>query len=375
MARATSIPRAILIIEGFKMRKTCALFVMVIFGTLFLVATSTYAQVRFYCSPDVPSYLGTTDYLQTQTVYYQSGSWSLEFDGPMYGIPSDVSIDAFAYDTNGDLILSFDEPVTLSGTNFMPSDLVRYDGATYTLYWSGSSAGLGPDTNIDAFALTDTGKKLISFSEPATVGGTTYMPGDVVEIGTSGLSLYLSASTLGIGGTSDISGLGYGSDNLYLTLGEPDPAATGGPYLPGDIIKYNGTSLSLWLRDSSFPGYARWDGLSFDGPPGNATKLKVQKSSTSPGSLVLSWTASTCARVTDYAIYEGTIGSWYSHSNLTCSTGGSTTADITPGSGNTYYIIVPENKIVEGSYGTNSSGNERPVGLSLCRPLQKKASC
>ena len=52
------------------------------------------------------------------------------------------------------------------------------------------------------------------------------------------------------------------------------------------------------------------------------------------------------------------------------------TEDITPGSGDRYYLVTALNPVspsvtgVEGSYGRATGGAERPVGSSPCRPVQ-----
>ena len=70
-------------------------------------------------------------------------------------------------------------------------------------------------------------------------------------------------------------------------------------------------------------------------------------------------------------IYEGTLGVWDSHRRLDCSdAGGDLQEDIEPGTGNRYYFVVPRGGGYEGSYGTDSDGNERPVGFATCASSQ-----
>ncbi len=85
--------------------------------------------------------------------------------------------------------------------------------------------------------------------------------------------------------------------------------------------------------------------------------------------ITLSWGASCLATDTDYAIYEGTLGDFTSHTSLFCSTGGATTTTVTPLIGGTYYLVVPHNATREGSYGTSTAG-ERPEGGDGCLPQQ-----
>lgn len=88
--------------------------------------------------------------------------------------------------------------------------------------------------------------------------------------------------------------------------------------------------------------------------------------------ITLFWGASCAAGDDDYEIYEGTIGSYYSHTSRFCSTGGATTLTFTPQGASSYYLVVPRNEIREGSYGQRTSGADRPQGDDAC--LQKKVA-
>jgi hypothetical protein len=92
--------------------------------------------------------------------------------------------------------------------------------------------------------------------------------------------------------------------------------------------------------------------------------------------IVVSWAQSCADGAEDYGIYEGTIGTWYSHTMKDCSdAGGDRTEPITPGAGNRYYLVVARNALVEGSYGQATSGAERPVGAAVCAASQVVTAC
>ena len=97
-----------------------------------------------------------------------------------------------------------------------------------------------------------------------------------------------------------------------------------------------------------------------------------------PGDLDLSWGASCITTDVDYVVYEGVIGDFTSHVPVAapnCTTGGATSATITPGAGNRYYLIVPLSPAgFEGSYGFQSDGTPRPASLSPCA-TQTVGSC
>jgi len=70
------------------------------------------------------------------------------------------------------------------------------------------------------------------------------------------------------------------------------------------------------------------------------------------GTLNLFWSPSCTGMATNYAVYEGTlpIGGAYTHAALNCSVGNTTTANILPGAGSRYYLLVPETAVNEGVY-------------------------
>jgi hypothetical protein len=84
-------------------------------------------------------------------------------------------------------------------------------------------------------------------------------------------------------------------------------------------------------------------------------------------SITLDWFPSCSVADTDYEVYEGRIGSWYSHEPVPgfCMTGG-TTATFDPADGGTYYLVVPTDGVNEGSYGVDSAVSERPPGAMPC---------
>lgn len=84
--------------------------------------------------------------------------------------------------------------------------------------------------------------------------------------------------------------------------------------------------------------------------------------------ITLSWGPSCLSTDHDYEIYEGVLGDFTSHTALFCTTAGATEKTFVPGSGGRYYLAVPRNADVEGSYGRDSEGWERPPGQSVCLP-------
>jgi protein phosphatase methylesterase 1 len=82
--------------------------------------------------------------------------------------------------------------------------------------------------------------------------------------------------------------------------------------------------------------------------------------------IAMSWGASCSAGANDYAVYGGMLGDWGSHAPVLCSTGGETAALIPSPPGSVYFLVVPRNPPFEGSYGADSSGNDRPRAQVPC---------
>ena len=83
--------------------------------------------------------------------------------------------------------------------------------------------------------------------------------------------------------------------------------------------------------------------------------------------LTLSWGPSCNSGGTDYAIYEGILGTWYSHAAKLCSTQGLTSSSFGLPGGDRYYLVVAKTADAEGSCGQNSSGTEIPTGAAQCK--------
>lgn len=109
-------------------------------------------------------------------------------------------------------------------------------------------------------------------------------------------------------------------------------------------------------------------------PGGRTSGLIVEKGA--GDEVTLTWGPSCSAADSDYGVYEGQLGNWYSHAPVAglCSTGGNTMATFDASTGNRYFLIVPNDGATEGSYGEDSDGIERPVGAGPC-DVQSLGNC
>lgn len=172
----------------------------------------------------------------------------------------------------------------------------------------------------------------------------------VASDGLSGLELWQTDGTSqGTSMIQDIAPGQYSSNPSLLTLS-------------GSLLYFsandNQSGDELWAMPFSAPGTVP------DGS-GASVPLTVIRSG---NQIILSWDDSCNTYDTDYEIYEGTIGQPNTHTRILCTTNGASTATITPSSNDSYYLVVPRNATQEGSYGSNSSGSERPQGAIFCLP-------
>ncbi|MBN2381392.1 hypothetical protein JXQ70_00780 [bacterium] len=373
------------------MRPYGKFFIIVILFGLQLVPSSGQGQ-DFTFSVDVPtSIAGSPMFLAYQTVYRTGGVYNLNFDGTLFGWTADVNINALAYllDHSGDFVFSTDAPFLepSSGSYYEPRDVVLFNQATgsFSAYLLGASIGLPADANIDALLFDGSGNLIASFDEPLTITGTPILPTDLVIINTGLLMPYILGSTLGLGASDNIIGADLDfAGNLLLCFDAPVSLA-GVFALPGDIFLFSAGVFSLYFRDTSFPsGNAMTDfALDFVSPGrtpnGNdvtGTVLTITKSMTTLGNMDLSWGVSCLSTYTTYSVHEGTLGTgFYNHTNINCDTGGATSLSMTIPSTDRYYLIVPLNTQFEGSYGIDSSGTQRPVSTVPCRIYQYVTPC
>lgn len=108
------------------------------------------------------------------------GDYSFAFDGSVEGVPDGARVDAVSVDGN-DLLLSFDTTVALGGITAADEDVVTFDGASFTLHFDGSAAGIPQSADLDALHFaTDTGLMYVSFDIGGTVGGVSFSDEDLL---------------------------------------------------------------------------------------------------------------------------------------------------------------------------------------------------
>jgi hypothetical protein len=347
-----------------------------------------------WVTPDVPTHetLSGAEVLPWQVFRYGSPpGYLLELS-----VPGDPKLDAIErMDKPGSWLFSVESPSDLGGSLAVfaePRDVIRYDGITntYSRFFCGADAGIPPESNVDAVFLLggDNGDLVVSFDAPTLVAGTFYDPADLLLYRRFGPgcgswlfnSVYFDASASGVGIPTSVNLIGADRCGTRTVMSFDVPTDLGPPglttYVPGQLAAWDGATFSAFEPLDGWPIGNGVDGVACAGNPGAVlSTLKLSKAAP-PGMLHLVWDKSCSQGATDTGIYQGTIGTWYSHTLLDCSDAGNDSQeDITPGVGNRYFLVVPNNPFGEGSYGQRTGGTERPVGVASCSAPQVITSC
>lgn len=328
-----------------------------------------------YLATDVPATLGGTDYTPNQIVRSNNVVYVVET-----ALPAGVQLSALHRRPDGVWLFSLSHPVTLGAAEYEPRDIVSYDGVSFTMHLDGSATGIPDDARIDSLFLDGGGAPVFSFDVPVNLGGTEYSRSDLVRYSAAVFSLHWGAGVTGVPAGSNLVGAGRDSGGTLVVTFDIPTNLGGTEYLPGQLVRWNGTFFSSYSTDPAWPPYAQLRDFAFvpasgvvpDGDQVPGVPLTVNLAA---GNLNLSWGGSCAASDTDYEIYEGTMGAYYSHSLMFCSTAGATTKSFPAPGGSTYYLVVPRNAVAEGSYGRDSSGAVRPAGAASCLPQQIAVTC
>lgn len=355
-----------------------------------------------YVSPDVPNDPTGVLALQSEVVEHTPAGYG---SVPL-SLPGRSQIDAVhRMDTPDNWLVSLEFASRLGGALTVaaePRDVVRADtaAASYTRFFCGGSVtgAIPPSANVDAVYLDDltggdTGDLVLSVDVHAEIAGVFHEPADLLRYertapGCSGwqyVGIEFDASAVGatIPAYANLVGADDEGGKRILAFDVPsDLAPTAGPttYLPGQIVSWDGAQFDLRQQLTAWPISTEVEALSCGANPGAVPQLILAKSVT-PGDLTLSWTAGCSGGVEDYGIFEGTMGAWTSHAQIDCFDDLSDRVEeVTPGAGDTYYLVVPYNG-AEGSYGREFAGGietERVQALAQadrCAVPQNVTAC
>jgi len=218
-------------------------------------------------------------------------------------------------------------------------------------------------TNSGPFAATSV---ILSDPLPSTLSFVSVTPGSPTCT-YSAPTVSCSWSNLASGASKNVtittnvspSATGSISNTVTVASSESDPDGA------------NNAATSTVAVNTLYPGSTPSDASA--GAP-----LMVQKNGGNPANLDFSWGAACGTSSTGFALYEGALGSFYSHVVFAgiCNLNAYSASNLVPSANARYYLVVPVSsaQTEEGSYGASSFG-ERPASTAPCFPVHDTHAC
>jgi hypothetical protein len=329
-------------------------------------AASPASAVTYYLAVDVHSTLAGATFAPSQIVRSTNAAYATELN-----LPADTELLALHRRPDGVWLFTPAHPLILGGALYEPRDIVSFNGVGFAMALDGSAVGVPADTRIDALLQLPNGDAGLSFDVPVNLGGTEYSRSDLVRYN-GAFSLFWDAEAPGVPASSNVVGAAFDAAGTQVLTFDVPTRIGATEFLPGQLVRWSGAGFASYFVDPAWPGASQLRDFAFvptagivpDGFTSPGTLLAVTPAAA--GQITLTWGASCVLSDTDYEIYEGTIGSYYSHAAKFCTTGGALTRTFAPAAGSRYYLVVPRNGVAEGSYGVNSAGASRPPGVGVC---------
>jgi len=166
------------------------------------------------------------------------------------GIPDGARLDGYFRFASGAELLSFDVTVELApGLVARPGDVVRLEHGAYAPFFDGAAAGLPPGANVDAVGVA--GADLL-ISTDVTVDGIGLVAGpeDVLRWNGASFGLFFDGSAAGVTAGLDLDGATFfeegGRRFLYVTF-DGDGAAGGVTFDDDDVLLHD-LDAGTWAR-------------------------------------------------------------------------------------------------------------------------------
>jgi hypothetical protein len=194
------------------------------------------------------------------------------------------NVDAFDLLPNGNMILSTLTGATLGGITFSDGSLIEWDplNLTASLFFDESTFDTaGTSEDIDAVAVLANGHILISTEAGESLGGLSFLDGDVVQWDPVNLiaSIFFSEALFG-GADVDIDAFDVDASGMILLSTRENNVSLGGiTFDNGDVVLYDpvaGTASILVDESTAFASSEDVDAVAFAAPvpePGTASLL------------------------------------------------------------------------------------------------------
>lgn len=221
-------------------------------GIAVVCAGSTASAGNLYISANVPNIeIGVAGNLfvdEDVILTNEAGSVSSLF---FTIAPSSGDTNAFHIRPDGKYVFSGLFNYTFAGGAFEDDDLVLYDpiGGTASFLIDGTSFFDGTTSDFDAITQLPNGNYLFSTLAAASVGGSAFTDGDIMEWDPIGgtVSLWASMASIFDDGVGDIGGLHYMPDGSLLMTFNDNETISGTAIREADIVRWDPLSDSASL--------------------------------------------------------------------------------------------------------------------------------
>ena len=231
-------------IAKYRINKMVFLF---FWGAILIVGTSSLSYAELFLSPDIPVTIESDSFKERDILYYEPSSFSLYLSGSTMGISKGANIDAFGF-SDSNVIFSLDTPATLDGVSYTERDLILYDGTDFSKLLDGSEIGIPNGACIDAATLLSDGSIAFSSDIPVSLGGIPFKALDLIRYDGSSFSLYFSGLDNGIPENANIDGVYVSPDETEILFSLDIPCSLNGLKVKDkDIIKWSEGYFSLYL--------------------------------------------------------------------------------------------------------------------------------
>ena len=181
---------------------------------LALVWGASPAQSQISYSPDVTVQISGTVVSDEDTALDDLGGSVGVTD--LGSLPTAAEVDAYSLD-GGDRLFSLDITSVLpGGLVARPADVVRYDGASYTLAFDALAAGVPAGANVDAVSVAGSGLHLSFDTTVDLGGGVTPADEDLVLFLGGGFVLSFDGSAAGLDESLDLDAANVQADGSFV---------------------------------------------------------------------------------------------------------------------------------------------------------------
>jgi hypothetical protein len=189
----------------------------------------------------------------------------------------DENIDSLYILPNGNILLSTVNGATLGGLTFRDGDVVQYNPFTNTASIFFNEDLFSNNANVDGFSVLANGHYIISTVDTETLGGVNFRDGDLVDYNpvTGTASLFFNEDLFAQ--DEDVDGVQVLADGSIL-LSTRNGASIGGlTFLDGDVIRYvpSTNTATILLPESTFSANENVDGLFLAPEPGTGLLLAL----------------------------------------------------------------------------------------------------